>query len=411
MGCGGSSESPKREDGKKKRRSSECAKPVVQLEIGENVQLNNSQPKLIFVFGGPGSKKGKMVYDIAKVFGFSQLNVESIILEELAKKLEEPDPCRLTAQIHQLMKTQPEILRLDLVLRWVAKYIDGMPKDQTILVDWMPNLKFLISAATFVKECNNEFRFFEEKYPISFAFYMSIPKEKFVKKAETECAKHPTTTKPKEGKAQTDEADISRTSKRATLFSNAVTPFIDFFAKTSRLATLDISSGSADDLWVKVVEFFSELDIKFMRKVDNVLLFTFNNDDCVNLELERYNIDRICLKDLPVDLSQPPEKLITVFVKLLDTTDPTKKAFNIDCSNSSLQKNCITQDFRRKIIFQDFGTFHLNRFVPLSIPGKTKPTNLKAIASTDNELCLFPDDTPVLLCQWIVSVMRTAREK
>jgi predicted transcriptional regulator len=33
---------------------------------------------------------------------------------------------------------------------WVAKYIDGMPKDQTILVDWMPNLKFLISAPTFV---------------------------------------------------------------------------------------------------------------------------------------------------------------------------------------------------------------------------------------------------------------------
>jgi hypothetical protein len=55
-----------------------------------------------------------------------------------------------------------------------------------------------------------------------------------------------------------------------------VTPFIHFFAKTSRLATLDISSGSADDLWVKVMEFFSELDLKFMRKVDNVLLFTFS---------------------------------------------------------------------------------------------------------------------------------------
>ena len=41
---------------------------------------------------------------------------------------------------------------------------------------------------------------------------MSIPKEKFVKKAEDESAKHPTTTKPKESKAQTDEADISRTS-------------------------------------------------------------------------------------------------------------------------------------------------------------------------------------------------------
>ena len=35
-------------------------------------------------------------------------------------------------------------------------------------------------------------------------------------------------------------------------------------------------------------------------------MFISDNDDCVNLELERYNIDRICLKDLPVDLSQPP---------------------------------------------------------------------------------------------------------
>ena len=36
------------------------------------------------------------------------------------------------------------------------------------------------------------------------------------------------------------------------------------------------------------------------------MMFISDNDDCVNLELERYNIDKICLKDLPVDLSQPP---------------------------------------------------------------------------------------------------------
>ena len=65
----------------------------------------------LFISGGPGSKKGKMVYDIAKVFGFSLLNVESIILEELAKKLEEPDPCRLTAQIHQLMKVRNKTIQ------------------------------------------------------------------------------------------------------------------------------------------------------------------------------------------------------------------------------------------------------------------------------------------------------------
>lgn len=48
---------------------------------------------------------------------------------------------------------------------------------------------------------------------------MLISQEKFVKKAVAECAKHPTATpKGKEGAAQTDEADVTRTSVRFTLF-------------------------------------------------------------------------------------------------------------------------------------------------------------------------------------------------
>ena len=34
--------------------------------------------------------------------------------------------------------------------------------------------------------------------------------------------------------------------------------------------------------------------------------FVFSaEDDCVKLEIDRYNIDRICIKDLPIDLGQP----------------------------------------------------------------------------------------------------------
>lgn len=49
MGCGGSTDSPKAEHGN--RRTSIFAKPVVNLEIGENVKLKDSNPRLIFVFG------------------------------------------------------------------------------------------------------------------------------------------------------------------------------------------------------------------------------------------------------------------------------------------------------------------------------------------------------------------------
>ena len=51
MGCGGSTDSPKAEHRKNRRRSSIFAKPVVNLEIGENVALKSSNPRLIFVFG------------------------------------------------------------------------------------------------------------------------------------------------------------------------------------------------------------------------------------------------------------------------------------------------------------------------------------------------------------------------
>lgn len=411
MGCGGSTESPER-DKNKSRRHSLFAKPVVEIEIGENVELKKTKPRLIFVFGGPGSKKGKMVYDIAQVFGFNTLNLENIILDELSKKLEEPDHTKRTSQIALLIKNQPEILRLDTVLKWLTSALNEMDKDQTIIVDFFPNLKFLISSSTFVKECQHEFRFFESNYPISFAFYMSLPKDKFVKKAEAECAKHPTATpKQKEGAPkQTDEADISRTSKRATLFSNQVKPFIDYFEKSGRLASLDISKGAADDLWEKVTQFFTELDINIARKVDNVILFTFSNADCEKLEIDRYKLNRIRLKDLPIDLSQSAENLIKVFVKLLDGTDPTQKVFNIDCSDTSIQKNSSTKDYKRKIVFHDFGTYELTKYVPLCLPGKAKPTKLMALASTENELCLFPEDTPEPLCHWIVSVMRSARD-
>ena len=36
------------------------------------------------------------------------------------------------------------------------------------------------------------------------------------------------------------------------------------------------------------------------------------NDDCALLELDRYNIDRICLKDLPIDLNQPAVSILLV---------------------------------------------------------------------------------------------------
>jgi len=55
------------------------------------------------------------------------------------------------------------LLRLDSVLRMVARAITECDHERVILVDMMPNLKWMISNKNFVKECAKEFKDFEEK--------------------------------------------------------------------------------------------------------------------------------------------------------------------------------------------------------------------------------------------------------
>lgn len=44
--------------------------------------------------------------------------------------------------------------------------------------------------------------------------------------------------------------------------------------------------------------------------------FVFSaEDDCVKLEIDRYNIDRICIKDLPIDLGQPAVSIEIIYAQ------------------------------------------------------------------------------------------------
>ena len=56
------------------------------------------------VSGGPGTRKGKIVDNLSNVFGFEVINMEKLMIENLTKKLEEPDPNQTIQQIQHKLK-------------------------------------------------------------------------------------------------------------------------------------------------------------------------------------------------------------------------------------------------------------------------------------------------------------------
>nr|XP_022287933.1 uncharacterized protein LOC111100385 [Crassostrea virginica]XP_022288022.1 uncharacterized protein LOC111100385 [Crassostrea virginica] len=174
MGCGGSTlenDSPglvlhKRD------------KIKIHLHVGKEVKILPSKPQVIVVFGGPGSRKGKLLDDVSHVYGLKLISTETVLLEELSKKIENPNSSKRTEDIASLLKTQPELLRLQLIFSQVCTRIEKEGKNSCILWDFMPNLKFLMSPFRNVKECENDFKIFENKFPISFAINFTVTSEK-----------------------------------------------------------------------------------------------------------------------------------------------------------------------------------------------------------------------------------------
>ena len=58
---------------------------------------------------------------------------------------------------------EDHLLRLDAVMRMVARAISEKDPSKICLVDFVPNLKWMLSNPNFVKDCHAEFKEFEEK--------------------------------------------------------------------------------------------------------------------------------------------------------------------------------------------------------------------------------------------------------
>ena len=85
-------------------------------------------------------------------------------MQKLPKKVEplRPEPIVGTHAMAQFVKQSPHHLTLDWVLKIVGEELNNQP-NKPVLVDLIPNLKFMMQAKTFIKNCDKEMAAFEEK--------------------------------------------------------------------------------------------------------------------------------------------------------------------------------------------------------------------------------------------------------
>ncbi|XP_061181290.1 uncharacterized protein LOC133189894 isoform X1 [Saccostrea echinata] len=423
MGCGGSTLENDSPTGLVLHKRD---KITIHLHVGKDVKVLPTKPQVIVVFGGPGSRKGKLLDDVSHVYGLKLISTETILIEELSKKLDDPTSSKRTEDIAALIKTQPELLRLQWVFSQVCNKIEKEGKNNCFLWDFMPNLKFLMAPFRNAKECENDFKIYENKFPISFAINFTVTNKKNIMAPQCAVpviAEQKDTNTPAGQPKQSDEADTGRLAKRARLYAECVEIFTEYFSKREKLVSMDVSSKAKEDIWDKVCEFFSNLEIPHVRNVDTVIFFIFDDKDAQNYHTDFLDAKRVNVRDMAVNISAPPERIIPAVCKYIDDTYPIQKKFIVDLHQSSITRDCMKKwvllkkayksllDPKKVIQFRDIAeNVDVQRYIPLQTKSKHKLPKVSALCSSENEVCLFPSDVPHGLCKYVAGLYRTYQE-
>ncbi|XP_033118002.1 uncharacterized protein LOC117117717 [Anneissia japonica] len=406
MGCGNSKEESSEEGGLTNRR------PLVEIEIGSNVK----KTEIVFVFGGPGSKKGRIVDDLVHMYGFKSLIVEDLIARELPKKIQSPVAIGNTREMAKLLMENSSYLTLEWVLELLEKEFEKEP-DSMFIIDFVPNLRYMLRCDQFILEDPSyEMNQFQKKYSNIFALNLAIPEKAVMKQATAHCAKHP--NQMQEG-GKSDEVDTGRLAKRHGVYMKSVQGFLNYFRNDGRLASVDVSSGVSDLIWHQVTDFFGhKLEFVPRRTINTVVLFGFSPNAHSELDLNRYNMEKVILKDLTDNPMGPVVEVLKALCTHIDNSSATAESFLVDVSETSLTKDELKYDHKVINFIQDENAM-LDRFIFVTSNSQNNKKsrkcsaymeNFKAACSTENEVCLFPMDMDTNICKGIAFCMAELRD-
>ncbi|KAF7635772.1 hypothetical protein Mgra_00004864 [Meloidogyne graminicola] len=236
--------------------------PPITIDVGSGVDPacasgNDYAPKVIFIFGGPGSMKGILTQELAQEFDFVTIGIEDVIFTYLPQK--EANTVQNTVEINELLRRNPGIINLRWVLQMVsAKIATSHSNAQRFIVDIIPELSFIIKSAAFTThDHKDQLLEFDRKYKILFALelYISAEYQLLESGPSSSFSASPSTSKSKKEtdeerelrlearqllRGGADEADKGRLEKRLESFHECAEPFLAFFRKHKRIVRLDL---------------------------------------------------------------------------------------------------------------------------------------------------------------------------
>lgn len=428
MGCGTSTPDNKEDNRGSKfdftRRNTEVEKPNVVVEIGKGVKKIDPERRIVFIFGGPGSAKGCIVNDLKAMFGFAFISAEDLILQKLPKRAAEDgkDPVSGTHGLAELLKDNPEYLTLDWVLEILLEEIEKFP-NQPILVDLIPNLKFMMRVDNFIKKCDIEMKEFEKKYPCAFALNLTLSKENLLKNIKNShspaCAKPPSKDPKDASSDQGDEMDTSRTKRRFALYESSVQDFLNYFNLEDRIVRVDTSAAQVQHVWDAMMEFFAaEMDFSANKVINTVVVFSFDEKTYQSIDTNRYPMKSVLLHELIKEPQASAEDVLSALAKHLDESALQSRSFLVDVSGTSIDEEHISEQFTKpQILFVDVNVGQLDYFLH-GLKRKTdrkksifrkKAQLYKSVSSTENETLLFPDHIDTELCRRIAICLAEQR--
>ncbi|XP_070394283.1 uncharacterized protein [Dermacentor albipictus] len=153
--------------GARRRRTGPAVDVAVGSEVRAAVALP-SQKRLILVFGGPGSRKGQIVNDLANCFGFEMVSAEKLVLAYFARHLhldeETSGPVESTQHVEEMLKGDPNLVSLWLLLELLGQELDSRWQPGTVfLADPVPNLRYMLPSKSQLRRCQRDIQLFEKQ--------------------------------------------------------------------------------------------------------------------------------------------------------------------------------------------------------------------------------------------------------
>ena len=416
MGCSTSSNQQtvdadsERKEALKKRRLTEVCIPHqydhVEVELGSNCKFQEKGPTIIFLFGGPGSHKGRVVEHFITIMRFKYINIETIIMQELPKRGGLVEGEWTMSDLFAHYKRTPQDLKLEYLLRSTEDRIVNMMEEDpnvVVVVDILPSLKFILGNHFLLDTCRKDLESFEFRIKIAFAVNLHIEMASLLKNLDFA---HNTlmqggTDSGANKAVGADGADTRKAERRYQMHENSVRSFKEYFEDSGRMMTVDCSSGFFEAIWHSVQStFVDEFKSRCFWPMDTVLVFAMEGFDVFNNKIDMSTMRQVNLKDLVTDPKGSVEKQVEEIAKYVDSqverchyfiVNPEGTTFGKgqadDLSGYSEAKDLVFYEKTEGL--NDF-TVHLNELVRDS---NSSHKYFKAVCSLEDESLVFPTNT------------------